>query len=540
MKQTMKAIRYFLLRDIRTRPMQFLASVLVAVSAITALMLMLLYMEAAWRARVMPDHEYNYHFAVQNLSYAEKNDIANQPWAQACYEIVEYDDDGNLLYDYFRIRVTWDEVTRWDVHAREIFDKYDMWHDSAYRTRYESSYNFILGQLQKRYYGADTVNGTPITTLAEQGAKREILQWICNDDFISTTTNAYIFQPSFFGDMTLFGIFLAAVMAILSSERYKRQMKEYGTMRALGLRRRQLIALHCTHTALSSICAIPIAAGFTWGIVELYLYLLGDLVSADPAAMTLTSSIPFPVIGWCSLWMTVLSTIGSFIVCLLYRKTSVMALLRGEGSFQVSFVSKTSPAFEECPDTAAYNRLYLLRTRRSQIFAVAVITIMMPLPLMYMGFLINDVFELQYTDTLVTFLYNLFQAIFIFITSITVTVLASAGMTDERHPEFGIFRALGITRKRLSDMVNVQSALRAVIIAVLAVAVFVTVSDARVQSSAITTPMEDSLPAFLAKCLLDLIGTAIFVFPSVFGGVRLSLRRFFRRPIIDALRESES
>ena len=206
---------------------------------------------------------------------------------------------------------------------------------------------------------------------------------------------------------------------------------------------------------------------------------------------------------------------------------------------QVSFVSKTSPAFEECPDTAVYNRLYLLRTRKSQIFAVAVIAIMMPLPLMYMGFLIDDVFDLQYTDALVTFLYNLFQAIFIFITSVTVTVLASAGMTDERHAEFGIFRALGITCKRLSDMVNAQSALRAVIVSVFAVVIFVNVTDSRLQSSAVTAPIEDPLPVFFAKCVLDLIGTAMFVFPSVFGGVRISLSRFFHRPIIDTLRDAE-
>ncbi len=539
MKQSLKAIRYFLLRDIRTRPLQFLSSVLVAMSAITALMLMLLYTEAAWRARVMPDHDQNYHFTVKNLSYAEKNEIANQPWAQACYEILEYDDDGNLIRDDFRIRVTWEEVWRWGVHARDIFDTYNMWNDTAYRRQYESNYNEIIGKLQKRYYNAEIVNGTPITTIADQGAKREILQRSGNTAFISDTTNAYTFQPEFFGNMTIFGMFLAAVMAILSSERYKRQMREYGTLRALGLRRRQLIALQCTHTALSSVCAIPLAAGFTWGIVELYLRLMGDLVHADPAAMTLTASIPIPIIGWCSLWMTVLSTVGSLIVCLLYRKFPVMALLRGEGTFQVSFVSKTSPAFEQSPDLSVYNRLYLLRTRKSQIFSVAVIAIMMPLPLMYMGFLIDDVFELQYTDALVSFLYNLFQAIFIFITSITVTVLASAGMTDERHAEFGIFRALGITRKRLSDTVNVQSAFRAIIVAVFAVVIFVIVTDSRLQSSAVTAPMDDTLPVFFAKCLLDLIGTAVFVFPSVFGGVRLSLRRFFRRPIIDALRDNE-
>ncbi|MBQ7298264.1 MAG: hypothetical protein IJW77_00300 [Clostridia bacterium] len=539
MKQTMKAIRYFLLRDIRTRPLQFLSSVLVAMSAITALMLMLLYTEAAWRARVMPDHDQNYHFVVKNLSYSAKNEIANQPWAQACYEILEYDDDGNLIRDDFRIRVTWDEVWRWGDRAWEIFDKYDMWDNRAYRSAYEYNYDYILEKLQKRYYNAEVVNGQPITTSAELATKREIVLKCGNTAFISDTINSYTFQPEFFGNLTVFGMFLAAVMAILSSERYKRQMREYGTLRALGLRRRQLIALHCTHTALSSVCAIPLAAGFTWGIVDLYLRLMGDLVHADPAAMTLTESIPLPIIGWCSLWMTVLSTVGSLVVCLLYRKFPVIVLLRGEGTFQVSFVSKTSPAFEDSPDLSVYNRLYLLRTRKSQIFSVAVIAIMMPLPLMYMGFLIDDVFELQYTDALVSFLYNLFQAIFIFITSVTVTVLASAGMTDERHAEFGIFRALGIKRKRLSDAVNAQSALRAIIVAVFAVVIFVIVTDSRLQSSAVTAPMEDTLPVFLAKCLLDLIGTAVFVFPSVFGGVRLSLRRFFRRPIIDALRDTE-
>ena len=164
---------------------------------------------------------------------------------------------------------------------------------------------------------------------------------------------------------------------------------------------------------------------------------------------------------------------------------------------------------------------------------------MMPLPLMYMGFLTEDLFELQYTDALVTFLYNLFQAIFIFMTSVTVTILASAGMTNERHTEFGIFRALGITRKRLYDMVHAQSALRAVIVAVFAVVIFASISNARLQSSAVTAPMDETLTVFFVKCILDLIGTAIFVFPSVFGGVRLSLRRFFRRPIIDTLRDTE-
>ena len=539
MKQTMKAIRYFLLRDIRTRPLQFLSSVLVAMSAITALMLMLLYTEAAWRARVMPDHEDNYHFTVKNLSYAEKDEIANQPWVQACYEILEYDDDGNLIRDDFRIRVTWDEVLYWGDHAWEIFDAYDLWDDKAYRSNYEYYYNEILGKLQKRYYNAEVVNGQPIEYSAELATKREILLDTRNSIFISDTLNSYTFQPEFFANLTVFGMFLAAVMAILSSERYKRQMREYGTLRALGLRRRQLIALHCTHTALSSICAIPLAAGFTWGIVELYLRIMGDLVHADPAAMTLTASIPIAIIGWCSLWMTVLSTVGSFLVCLLYRKMPVMSLLRGEGTYQVSFVSKTSPAFEECPDTAAYNRLYLVRTRKSQIFSIIVIAIMMPLPLMYMGFLTEDLFELQYTDALVTFLYNLFQAIFIFMTSVTVTILASAGMTNERHTEFGIFRALGITRKRLYDMVHAQSALRAVIVAVFAVVIFASISNARLQSSAVTAPMDETLTVFFVKCILDLIGTAVFVFPSVFGGVRLSLRRFFRRPIIDTLRDTE-
>lgn len=539
MKQAWKCIRYFLLRDIRTRPGQFLSAVLVAMSAITALMLMVLYTEAAWRARVMPDHDLNYHFVVKNLSYSAKNEIANQPWAQACYEILEYDEEGDLIRDDFRIRVTWDEVWRWGDRAWEIFDKYDMWDNRAYRSAYESNYDYILEKLQKRYYNAEVVNGQPITTGAELATKREIVLRCGNSAFISDTINSYTFQPEFFGNLTVFGMFLAAVMAILSSERYKRRMREYGTLRALGLRRRHLMLLHCTHTMLSTLAAIPLAAVFTWGIVELYLLILGDLVHADPAAMTLTASIPIAVIGWCSLWMTVLSTVGSFIVCLLYRKTPLMSLLRREGTFQVSFVSKTSPAFEECPDTSAYNRLYLLRTRRSQIFAVAVIAIMMPLPLMYMGFLIDDVFDLQYTDALVTFLYNLFQGIFIFITSVTVTVLASAGTTDERHAEFGIFRSLGITKKRLYDMVHTQSALRAVIVAVLAVAVFVTVSDARIQSSAVRAPMEDSIPVFFVKCILDLIGTAVFVFPSVFGGVRISLSRFFSRPIIDTLRDSE-
>lgn len=539
MKQTLKCVRYFLLRDIRSRPLSFLSSVLIAMSAITALMLMMLYTEAAWRASVMPDHELNYHFTVKNLTYAQKNEIANQPWAQACYEILDFDEDGNVIRDDFLIRVTWDEVARWGTHAWEVFDEYDMWDNKAYRARYENNYEEIIEMMRVKYYGMEIVNGTPITVTADLGAKREIIQNAGNTSFISATTNTYIFQPAFFRDMTIFGMFLAAAMAILSSERYKRQMQEYGTLRALGLRRRQLMLLHCAHTVLSSVCAIPLAAAFTWGIVELYLRILGDLVHADPAAMTLTESLPLAVIGWCSLWMTVLSGIGSLVICLLYRKTAVMSLLRGEGTFQVSFVSKTSSAFEECPDISVYNRLYLFRTRRSQIFAIAVIAIMMPLPLMYMGFLFDDVFDLQYTDALVTFLYNLFQAIFIFITSITVTVLASAGMTDERHAEFGIFRALGTTRARLSDMVNRQSALRAIVVAVFAVIVFVTVTDARIQSSAVRAPIEDSVAVVFVKCILDLLGTAIFVFPSVFGGVRMSLSRFFSRPIIDSLRDSE-
>ena len=166
MKQAWKCIRYFLLRDIRTRPGQFLSAVLVAMSAITALMLMVLYTEAAWRARVMPDHDLNYHFVVKNLSYSAKNEIANQPWAQACYEILEYDEEGDLIRDDFRIRVTWDTVWRWGDRAWEIFDKYDMWDNRAYRSAYEYNYDYILEKLQKRYDNAEVVNGQPITTSA--------------------------------------------------------------------------------------------------------------------------------------------------------------------------------------------------------------------------------------------------------------------------------------------------------------------------------------------------------------------------------------
>ncbi|MBO5671453.1 MAG: ABC transporter permease, partial [Clostridia bacterium] len=481
------------------------------------------------------DTEDNYHFSIVGLEYAQKEYIASQPWAQACWDIVT---DADAPWDnVFRVRVTWDEVERWGVHAKAIFDRFGLWSRAPYKARYDSAFEDTLSKLQARYYGAASAHGMPLTVIAQQGAERYVLQSMtANITFISDTINAYIFQPQFFGYMTLFGLFFASVSAILSHEHYKRKIAEYGTLRSLGMKRRDLTLIHVLHTVLASIASIPIAVPLTYGAVKGYLMLMQPLLTKDAVYMTLVDTPPLIMIVMICIFMTCLSGVGAFAVCLLYRKASTMELLRGAGTVDVSFVPQTSSAFELCPSTAIYNRLYLLRTRKTQLLGIAVIAMMMPLPLMYLESLTEDLFSLAYTDILVSFCYNLFQALFIFITALTVTTISSFGTCCDRHREFAVLRTLGMTRARLTAMIRTQDSIRAAVVSVLALLLFLVLSDTRLQSSAVREPLPMSSLEYAAKSILNLLGAMLFVYPSVFSGTALSMRRFHRGSIIDALR----
>ncbi len=532
----MKTAWYLSFKEIRRRPGRFLGQVAVSAAILVAMILLLLYTEAAWRASVMPETEDNYHFTIEGLTDGQKQAVVEEPWVQVCYEELSYREDGSLSQNLFHVRVVWDEIPKWSAHAIDLFDRLELWDTEPYSGRYKSYYNDVFNNVTKKNYGATEVAGIPVTTLAHKGAKSGIMSQVAaNTPYINDTLNSYIVQPSFFAYLTLFSLFFAAAIAILSSERYKRNLREYGTLRALGLTEGQVATMHTTETLLATLFAIPPAVAIAYYGVKLYIRLTASMVT-DDVYLTLLDTPPVAVVLWVALFLTIASVLGSVAICMIHRRDPVMAQLRGEGAYQVSFVSKTSSAFEAAPGFADYNRLYVIRTRRTRILSAAVIVIMLPLPMFYLSMLAKSLLGLPASGQVVEALYLCFQSLFIFITAITVTVCSSAGAANERHREFGILRALGMTRRNINGVARSLATVEGVIISLLAVVLFAFLSDARLQSTALRVSTGKSMGELLILGLAAFLSAAVFVFPSVFGGLSLSLFRFHRRSVIHSLR----
>ncbi|MBQ8508854.1 MAG: ABC transporter permease [Clostridia bacterium] len=525
----MKVSLYFALRELKRRPRRALSLIAVSAAILTTLIMMLLYFEADWRARVMPDHEENYHFRLYNLTEREKKQIAARPWVQATYEIWRDTTRHPSYACEFRVRVRWDYLWEYGELALSLMNEYDIWEREPYLSQYGSTYDSVYRSMA---YGSLSRGSGAMTReeLAESSTKLKIFSdSVKNLSFVSDTITTFAIRPEFMAYLSMLSLFLGATMAIILNENYRRDLPEYGALRALGMRRNQILAINLIESAILSIIAVPLSTLLTVVIVKLYNRFTAGM-NTDGVYYTLLDSIPMGEIVILSLLMTVTSLIGTLAVALIYRNRPVMEMMRGSGAYQVSWVAKTSPKFEKSPDCRVYNRLYITRTRRSFALRTAVVAIMLPLPIYYFSAIVNLLGEGGLALT-----YHLLQALILLATSVTVIYVSSRGDTDLRGTEFAIFRALGMSKKGVRRIASPAVWLQAAIACAASILLYIELSDTTQGISSLPVPRHLTL----AAVIMPLPAIAALVLPPLIGGMRASLRHIFKRSIIENIREME-
>ncbi|MCI8388309.1 MAG: ABC transporter permease [Clostridiales bacterium] len=530
----MKVSFFYALSEIRRRPKRFIAMVAVAASVLTILIMMLLSLDADWRAQVMPDNEDNYHFSIYDLRESEKEYIKRQPWVQAWYDKYHYDKYGNVTYNYFCVRVTWDEVLRMTRHAYDIFDEFDIWSRKNYADNYERLYAYYLKMIQNEWAGAPESTllptGYTIGWHAANSAKIDLLMdRVKNRSFCSLTVNSYIIRPEFLLMMTLFEMFLGSAMMILTAERYKSLLREFGSLRSLGMKKKQIIAINCFDNLLISIASIPVGTIAAILIVKLYSLISRDLLKADSTYRTLLDSIPVPVIVFVSILMTIVSLIGCLLVCYFNRNRDIMDMLRGADDYKVSFVAKTSTRFERAKSSSIYSRLHLSRTRISFILSVAVMVIMLPLPYYYIMQSVFSTLPGSTQEMLAEGYYYIFQAVIIFITSMIVIYISTRSNADDRHHELGIMRSLGMKKRTVRSMVFTPLIVQILLIVPLSVLIFS-------ELNSVTYTVPGTEPPEIGVIITAALALFMLVIPPIVLGGALSLHTFNRRSIMDGIR----
>jgi hypothetical protein len=532
----MKASFYFALREIRRRPRRFFSLVAVSAAILTTLIMMLLYLEADWRSRVMPDRPENYHFFIKGLNEQEKSYIKRQPWVQAWYDINHFDNNGEFTFNEFRVRVVWEDVLRTTKRAWEVFDEFDLWSSDEYSKSYSLLYKDKLESLKREWFGipesSRLPSGETIAEAAARAAKHELLMssLVKNIGFCRETINTYVIRPEFLALMVLFTLFLGASMMILISERYKSMMPEFGTLRALGIKKRQIVMINCIDNLLVSIVSVPVGALAAFLIVKLYTALSAARLAVGSVYLTLLDSIPAAVIIIVSIMMSAASLLGCLAVCYINRERGTIEMIRQSYRYRVSFVAKTSRRFERARGCGIYSRLYLSRARVSILLAAAVVAVMMPLPLSYLNLGTNLLLSPDLTETArAEGNYYLFQAAILFATSASVIFISSRTQSDERCGEFGVLRALGMNKRKLRRIAFPPVIAQILLCSIPAVLLYMR----------ITGESTSDLSLYIKKLLLEASGVMLLTAPPLIIGLMISLRRFHRRSITENIRETD-
>ncbi len=537
----MKVSLWYVLREFRTRPKRFLSLVAVSAAILSVMILVVLWEEAAWRADVMPAREENYHFSFYNLTDADKEYIKKQPWTKETYDLYRSAQDPAYA-NTFRVRVKEEYWGNAIGCARQILISRNLLNRAPYKKIYSDDYQMQYKKLLERWYGMTVKNGVRIEDAAALNARNFVLlQYIQNTGYTMRTQNGYIMQPGFLSFLFVLALFLGASILILALEMYRSNFKEYGSLRALGLKKEQIFFINLWESLFINVLAIPLAAGATYGAVQLYFALTAKYTAmASDVYFTITNYIPLSVLSLLALYLIVTALGSTVLSCFMYRKKAVMSLLRGEDTFKIPFVAKTSTRFEDAWGIGAYGTLYGVRARATLVRFTLIVAIMLPLPTMY---LLQGVGMLTMLDTpsrIVEAIYSAFQIAAVLITTLSVTYSASRMLAQSRAQELAIIRALGGSRKDVRRVTYPVAAAQAG--AILLLSLFVNAAISKIFSTGNyigSTEGAKAISELVSIVIVYAVSTTFFVIPSAFSGLLTFLHGFFRRPIITSIREQE-
>lgn len=537
----MKVSLWYVLRELRRRPKRYLSLVAVSAAVMTVMILVILWNEAEWRANVMPDHANNYHFSFYNLTEADKNYIRKQSWVQATYDI--YQDTRDPAYcNTFRVRVTWEHVGDAVSLARTVMLERGLFERVPYAERYQREYEDQYAKFLNKWMGMTQRNGITIEEAAAINARSYILRCggIKNDSFLNKTRDTYTMQPSFFSFLFMLSMFLGAATTILILETYRTSFREFGSLRALGFTRAQIFLVNLLESMGVALGAIPVATLFSLGAVQLY-YELIEPYKAEAKALyfTIANYVPLSTLALLSVFLILSALLGTLFVCWLYRSKSVLSLLRGEGTFIVPFVSKTSAAFERSRNVGGYVRLYGIRARAALMRFSAIIAIMMPLPMYYLLAGVSMISVMDSAEEIIQAIYTAFQIAAVLITTLCVTYAASRMSAHSRAQELAVFRALGADRRAIHRVTYPLATLQGGVILCVALLLNLALNSMTAATYVGSAEGAKALGEHLSGVLVYLISAAVFVLPSAYSGLITFLHGFFRRPIMTSLRETE-
>ncbi len=536
-----KVSLWYVLREFRSRPKRFLSLVAVSAAILSVMILVVLWEEAAWRADVMPAREENYHFSFYNLTEADKTFIKRQAWVKETYDLYRSAEDPAYA-NTFRVRVREEYWSNAIGCAREILISRNLLNRAPYKEIYGTEYKSQYKKLFDRWYGMTVKNGVRIEDAAALNARNFVLiQYVQNTGYTMRTQNGYIMQPGFLSFLFVLALFLGSAILILALEMYRSNFREYGSLRALGLRKEQIFFINLWESLFINAAAIPVAGLGTYGAVRLY-YLLTDeyTAQANDVYFTITNYVPMPVLALLALYLLATALGSTALCCFMYRKSSIMSLLRGENTFKIPFVAKTSPQFETARDIRVYGRLYGVRARATLTRFTLIVAIMLPLPTSY---LMQGVGMLTMLDTpshIVEAIYSAFQIAAVLITTLSVTYSASRMLAQSRAGELAVIRALGGSRRHIRLVTYPTAAAQAGVILLLSLFVNAFISKIFSTGNYIgSTEGARAISELVSVVIVYAVSTAFFVIPSAFSGLLTFLFGFFRRPIITSIRETE-
>lgn len=432
MSEKIKSAFFLSVRELTGRKRETFVTVSITTAVLLALIMLMMFLEAQWRDEVMPENSDNYHFYIQSLSASEKQWIREQPFVQCTYDM------GNE----FRVRVTWEYASSSLECCWKIFDHFDLWSRSPYAEPYRINYESLVIKYNDLWYGAKQKNGYTIAEMSAIGARSEMRFYVRNRHFCILTGTNYIVRPDNMLLVMLFALFLGMAVTLIYSEKYRRGLVRYGTLRAIGFEKWQIFAVFIFSAVMTAVISLIPASVLAFIVVKAFV-LLSSLFEKD-TFFTLLGYVPVSniLLSFCALLIAVIA--GAITVCARYSNQEITDLLHARAVNTVSYVEKTSDRFEKAENAQLYPKLYSSRRRKSMLINSLIAIIMIPLPVYY----ILRCFILAFGEdnfSKLQLAYFIFQTLILALTAAGVIIMSALYRLRGRRRELSTLRALGMT-----------------------------------------------------------------------------------------------
>ncbi len=528
MYDKLRSAFFISLHELRGRKRETLVTVCITTAVLLALIMLMMFLEAQWRAEVMPENSENYHFFIKSsLSSSEKAWINEQPYVQCTYD----------MGDEFRVRVTWEYAGSSIECCWRVFDHFDLWSRSPYAEPYRKNYDAFVQKYKALWYGAEKKNGYTIAEMSAIGARSEMRFYVRNRHFCTLTGTNYVVRPDNMLLVMLFALFLGMSITLVYSEKYRRGMVRYGTLRAVGFEKWQIFAVFIFSALITLLISLIPASILAFAVVKLF-DILSSMFEQD-TFFTLLDYVPVSniLLSFCALLAAVAA--GAFAVCFRYRKGEITDLLHAKEVNEVAYAEKTSDSFEKAENAGLYPKLYSSRRKKAELIIALITIIMIPLPVYYillcliLAFGGEDFSKLQLA-------YFIFQTLILALTAAGVIIMSALYRLRGRMRELSTLRAIGMSVDEVKSVIRYgelrQAKLSALLSGLLLAAVMIMMKVSISSRSGYVIVYTATVLAF--GTVLSPLTYAVILGPQLLG-IKLGCRAISSDNITDSIREVE-